>query len=96
MWNNYYTEVQYTKRTDKTDAAGNPVYLPPYTINVRDVSGGVVYEIHKDGVSRKVTKEYQIPFMVNEDDKIDNRIVISADASKDVFGNFHFCIVKVE
>lgn len=96
MWNNYYDKVIYKAKSDKLDATGNKVYTPPKSINVRHVSGGKENIIKKDDMTIKYTKEYQIPFMVNEGDMIDNRLVVYVEPSKDVFGNFHFCIAKVE
>ena len=96
MWNNYYDTVKYTEKSDKVDVGGNKINIPPKSINVRQVSGGKEQVISKDGVSIHYTKEYQIPFMVKEGDKIDDRQVVYVEASKGVFGEFHFCIAKVE
>lgn len=96
MWDNYYDEVEYLEKEEKLDKSGNIVYKPSTTINVRYVGGGEKFVIGKDGTSTKYTKEYHIPFMVKEGDKIDGKLVISAESSRDVFGNFHFCIAKVE
>ena len=46
--------------------------------------------------AERLLKEYNIPFMIKEGDKIDGNLVISVESSRDVFGNFHFCIAKVE
>lgn len=101
MWDNYYDKVVYIEKLPKLDMGGNIQYAPPREINVRCVSGGKEYIIHKEDTSVKYTKEYQIPFMINEGDKIidggtEERLVLNVEASKDVFGNFHFCIAKVE
>lgn len=95
MWNNYYDEVEYRAKNGK-DAGGNITYSAPQTLKVRNVSGGKDYVIRKEETSIKYTKEYQIPQMINEGDKIDGRLVLAVEASKDVFGRFHFCIAKVE
>lgn len=96
IWNNYYDTASYEEITEKLDTTGNPVYLSPRNIELREVSGGRDYVIEKEGTATKYTKEYQIPFIVNPNDKINGRLVINTEASKDVFGNFHFCIAKVE
>ena len=96
MWNNYYDKVEYLEKEYKPDKSGNIVYKSPRTIDVRYVGGGEGFVISKDGTSTKYTKEYHIPFMVKEGDKIDGNLVASAEPSRDVFGNFHFCIAKVE
>lgn len=95
MWDNYYDKAVYEEKTDELDRTGSHKRIPPRTIDVRCVTGGTEFIVGKDDTSIKFTKEYQIPFMVNEGDLIDGRTVISAEASKDVFGNFHFCIAKV-
>lgn len=95
MWDNYYDEVSYSEKIG-IDAGGNIQYASPRNIKVRCVSGGQEYVIHREETSVKYTKEYQIPFMIKEGDKIDNRLVLDVEASKDVFGRFHFCIAKVE
>lgn len=96
MWDNYYDEVKYTEKSNKVDASGNTVYMPPRNIKVRHVSGGQEQVINKDDIALRYTKEYQIPFMVKEGDMINDRQVVYAEPSKDIFGNFHFCIAKVE
>jgi hypothetical protein len=96
MWDNYYDKVEYMQKTDELDNIGYPKFLPPRTIDVRYVSGGEHFVIGKEDTSVKFTKEYQVPFMINEGDKIDGKSVVDVKPSKDVFGNFHFCIVKVE
>lgn len=96
MWDNYYDKVEYLEKENKPDKSGNIVYKPSTTIDVRYVGGGDGFIITKDGISTKYTKEYHIPFMIKEGDKIDGNLVISVEPSKDVFGNFHFCIAKVE
>lgn len=96
MWGNYYDKVEYLEKEDKPDKAGNIVYKPPTTIDVRYVGGGEKFIISKEDTSTRYTKEYHIPFMVKEGDKIDNKLVVSVEPSRDVFGNFHFCIAKVE
>ena len=96
MWDNYYDKVEYLEKEDKPDKSGNIVYKTPRIINVRYVGGGERFIISKDDTSTKYSKVYHIPFMIKEGDKIDNNLVVSVDASRDVFGNFHFCIAKVE
>lgn len=96
MWDQFYDVVKYKHKTDELDQTGSPVYDDPIDINVRNVSGGVAYEIKQDGLIRKVTHEYQVPFMVYVDDMIDDRLVVQADPSRGVFGEFYFCIAKVE
>jgi hypothetical protein len=96
MWDNYYDKVEYLEKTDSLDKFGNIVYKPSRTIDVRYIAGGEKYIIGKEETSTKYTKEYHIPFMVNEGDKIDGKLVVTVEPSRDVFGNFHFCIVKVE
>lgn len=96
MWNNYYDKVMYEAKTDKPDKFGNIVYLSPRQIDVREVAGGEMYVIEKDNTKTKYTKEYHIPFIVKEGDKIDNKLVVSVEPNKDIFGKFHFCIAKVE
>lgn len=96
MWDNYYDSVEYKEKSDKLDNFGNIVYLPPRDIKVRYVSGGEKFIISKDDTSTKYTKEYHIPFLVKEGDKIDDKLVVAVEPNRDVFGNFHFCIVKVE
>jgi hypothetical protein len=96
MWNDYYDEVVYTEKTDRLDKSGSIMYKEPRTISVRCVSGGESYVTAKEDTSIKYTKEYQVPFMLHEGDKIDDRVVVSVEAAKDVFGQFHFCIAKVE
>lgn len=98
IWNNYYDEVMYEEATLEHDYAGNVILKKPVKINVRDVSGGENYVVdtkENGGTSITYTKEYQVPFMVMPDSKIDGRIVISVEPAKDVFGNFHYCIVRV-
>lgn len=96
MWNNYYDKVQYEEKEKQLDDYGNIVYKPARTINVREVAGGNKFVVNDNETTTKYNKEYHIPFEVNEGDKIDGRIVIYVDNNKDVFGNFHFCIVGVE
>lgn len=96
MWDNYYDTVVYVAKSDKLDAGGNKIYNPPRNIQVRHVSGGKEQVIKKDDMTIKYTKEYQVPFMIQEGDTIDGREVVYVEPSKDVFGNFHFCIAKVE
>jgi hypothetical protein len=96
MWNDYYDKVKYEAKSNKLDAAGNEIYEAPRNIGVRHVSGGQEQVIKKDNMFIKYTKEYQIPFMVAEGDKIDGHNVVYAEPSRDVFGTFHFCIAKVE
>lgn len=95
MWNNYYDSVVYKKKIAE-DAGGNIIYDSPLDIHVRNVSGGKDYKFTSEETIIKYTKEYQIPFMINEGDLIDGRLVLNVEASKDVFGKFHFCIAKVE
>ena len=95
MWDNYYDEVVYKEKLGK-DSGNNIIYAAPRTIQVRNVSGGKEYQIKKEETIIRYTKEYQIPFMINEGDRIDDRLVLNVEASKDVFGKFHFCIAKVE
>lgn len=96
MWDNYYDSVEYIEQSDELDKSGSIVYKSPRQIKVRNVSGGESYINKNDGTSIKYTKEYQIPFMIKEGDTLDGRLVVNVEASKDVFGNFHFCIAKVE
>lgn len=96
MWNDYYDKVEYLEKEDKLDKSGNIVYKYPRTIDVRYVGGGEKYIVSKDGTSTKYTKEYHAPFMIKEGDKFDDKLVVNVEPSRDVFGNFHFCIVKVE
>lgn len=96
MWDNYYDTVEYKEKTEDSDHSGYPIYKPVRNIKCRQVSGGTVYTIQKEGTSVKYTKEYQIPFMIKENDMINDKIVVNVYASKDVFGNFMFCIAKVE
>lgn len=96
MWDDYYDKVIYKKKTEQLDESGYSVYLPPQTIDVRCVSDGEKFIINKDGTSTKYTKEYHIPFIVYEGDKIDDKLVLSVNNNKDIFGDFHFCIAKVE
>lgn len=96
MWNDYYDKVEYLEKEDKLDKSGNIVYKSPRTIDVRYVGGGEKYIVSKDGTSTKYTKEYHVPFMIKEGDKLDDKLVVNVEPSRDVFGNFHFCIVKVE
>lgn len=96
MWNSYYDKVEYLEKEDNLDKAGNIVYKPSRSIDVRYVGGGEKFVISKDDTSTKYTKEYHVPFLVKEGDKIDDKLVVSVEPSRDVFGNFHFCIVKVE
>jgi hypothetical protein len=96
MWDNYYDEVEYLEKEEKLDKGGNIVYKPSTTINVRYVGGGEKLVIDRENTSTKYTKEYHVPFMIKEGDKIDGKLVISVEPNRDVFGNFHFCIAKVE
>ena len=96
MWNNYYDKVMYKEKQEKLDSFGNIVYKEARQINVREVSGGIDFETTNSSIKTKYSKEYHIPFEVKEGDKIDDRLVVSVEASRDVFGNFHFCIVGVE
>lgn len=96
MFDNYYDVVSYEKKSDTKDNYGNEIYKEIRNINVRYVGGGEEFIISKDEFTNRHTKEYQIPFMIKEGDKIDGRLVMSVEPSKDVFGKFHFCIVKVE
>lgn len=96
MWDDYYDKVKYEAKSNKLDAAGNKIYDTPKYIKVRHVSGGKEQVINKDNMFIKYTKEYQVPFMIAEGDKIDGHTVVYVEPSKDVFGHFHFCIAKVE
>ena len=96
MWDNYYDKVSYEQKTTELDSAGYDLYLPPRIIDVRYVAGGNQFDINSEDTGLKYTKKYHIPFMVNEGDKIDNRLVVEVEPSRDVFGNLHYCIVKVE
>ena len=96
MWDNYYDKVEYIEKSEKLDNFGNIVYLPSRVIDVRYVSGGEKFIIGKDDTSTKYTKEYHVPFLVKEGDKIDGKLVVQVEPNRDVFGNFHFCIAKVE
>ena len=96
MWSDFYDTVEYRHKTNKLDSTGSPVYDEPVMINVRDVSGGVSYEVKQDGLVRRITRKYQIPFMVYVDDMIDGRMVVQADPSRGVFGEFYFCVARVE
>ena len=96
MWDNYYDKVIYVKKSNKKDKGGSPIYNDPVEINVRQVSGGQREILLSNGQEIKYTKEYQIPFMIEEGDTIDGRNVVNVEPSKDVFGTFHFCIAKVE
>lgn len=96
IWNNYYDTVNYKKKSGKLDKGGALIYDIDKQIQVRQVSGGEQQILNIEGREIKYTKEYQIPFMIDEGDLIDNRIVVFVEPSKDVFGNFHFCIAKVE
>lgn len=96
MWDNYYDEVEYKESTGENDQSGYPDYKKPRKIKCRNVSGGTTYTIEQNETSIKYTKEYQIPFMIKENDMIDGRLVLNVEASKDVFGRFHFCIARVE
>lgn len=96
MWDQFYDVVKYSHKTDKMDSTGSPIYTDEIDINVRDVSGGSSYEIKQDGLVHRITREYQVPFMVYVDDKIDGRVVVQADPSRGVFGEFYFCIARVE
>lgn len=95
MWNNYYDKATY-KKQNGIDESGSLKYEAPKEISLRQVSGGETYVVSDEDVSRKYSREYQIPFMVQEGDLIDDRVVKSVEPSKDVFGRFHFCIAKVE
>lgn len=96
MWDDYYDTVKYEAKSNKLDAAGNKIYDAPKNIKVRHVSGGKEQVIKKDDMFIKYTKEYQVPFMISEGDKIDGHDVVYVEPSRDVFGHFHFCIVKVD
>lgn len=96
MFDNYYDEVDYLEKEENLDRAGNIVYKPSTRLKVRLVGGGAKLILNGDGTSTKYTKEYHIPQMVNEGDKIDGRLVVNVQPNKDIFGTFHFCIVKVE
>lgn len=96
MWDNYYDKVLYEKKTEQLDESGYSVYLSPRTIDVRCVSDGEKFIISKDDTSTKYTKEYHISFKIYEGDKINGKLVLSVNNNNDVFGNFHFCIAKVE
>lgn len=96
MWNEYYDEVIYEQKEDKLDKVGNIKYKEPSKIKARLVGGGAQLIINNDGTSTKYSKEYHIPFMVYEGDKIDGQLVVNVQPNKDVFGLFHFCIVRVE
>lgn len=96
MWDNYYDTVKYEAKSNKLDAAGNEIYETPKQISIRHVSGGKEQVIKKDDMFIKYTKEYQVPFMIAEGDKIDGHNVVYVEPSRDVFGNFHFCIAKVD
>lgn len=94
IWSNYYDEVEYKEKTDKLDASGNIIYKSSVPLKCRHVSGGKEYVINKDDTAIKYTHEYQTPNKVKEGDMIDNREVVYVEPSKDVFGNFHFMIVR--
>lgn len=96
MWNDYYDDVKYEHKSAKLDAAGNLVYDPPRNIKVRHVSGGKEQIFKKDNITIKYTKEYQVPFKIAEGDKIDGHNVVYVEPSRDVFGNLHFYIARVD
>lgn len=96
MFDNYYDEIVYIEKEEHLDKFGNIVYKEPRMIKCRFVGGGEQLIISKDETSTMYTKEYHVPFMIKEGDKLDNKLVISVEPSNDVFGNFHFCIVKVK
>lgn len=96
MWNNYYDSITYIEKEDKLDRTGNIIYKSPKSISARFIGGGEKFITNGEGNSTKYTREYHIPFMIKEGDKIDGRLVVHVQPSRDVFGNFHFCIAKVE
>ncbi len=97
IWANYYDEVLYKKKTDKVDQSGNIIYNKEVFIKCRHVSGGKEYVINKDSTAIKYTHEYQIDNKnIKEGDMIDNREVVYVEPSKDVFGKFHFMIVRTK
>ena len=96
MWDNYYDKVMYKEKQEKLDSFGNIVYKEARQIDVREVSGGIDFEATNSSIKTKYSKEYHIPFEVKEGDKIDNKLVVNVEPSRDIFGNLHFCIAKVE
>ena len=96
MWDNYYDKVMYKEKQEKLDSFGNIVYKEARQISVREVSGGIDFEATNNSLKTKYSKEYHIPFEVKEGDKIDNKLVVNVEPSRDIFGNLHFCIAKVE
>lgn len=96
VWNNYYDRIKYSKKSETLDRSGKVVYESPIILNARLVDGGRDFVINKDSVAVKYTKEYQIPQMIQEDDMIDDRLVISVERVCDVFGQFQFCIARVK
>ena len=96
IWGDYYDKVEYLEKTGELDKSGSILYNPPRIIDVRYVGGGYRLDTKNQSIGTKYTKEYHIPFMVKDGDKIDGLIVVDAKASRGVFGDFHFCIAKVE
>lgn len=96
MWDNYYDTVKLNRKTDKVDANGNIVYLSSENVPAREVNTEKEKIVNKEGISIKYNKEYQLPVIINEGDKIDDRVVIEAERGRGVFGKFHFSIARVE
>lgn len=96
MWDNYYDTLDYEEKTAQLDKTGAIIYLEPRPIQARCVSGGESYIIGKEDVNTRYTREYHLPVMIKEGDKLGGRLVVNVEPSRDVFGTFHFCIAKVE
>ena len=96
MWNDYYDEIEYIEKTDKLDKSGSIVYKPPVLMKARCVSGGEKFVIGKEEVKTLYTRKYHLPIMIKEGDKLGGRLVVNVEPSRDVFGDFCFCIAKVE
>lgn len=96
MFDNYYDKVSYEQKTEEIDKSGFAIYLPPRIIDVRYVSGGNKFDIGAEETAIKYSREYHVPFEIREEDKIDGRLVLSSEPSRDIFGNVCFYRVKVE
>lgn len=95
MFDNFYDKVEYKCKSDKLDKFGNIVYIDNKMIEARYVGGGSQYVVNSNTNETKLSHEYHTAEQVKEGDMLDNRLVISSEPSRDIFGKVCFYIVKV-
>lgn len=96
IFNDFYDDVSYEEKSGDTDISGHDIMLEPIKLKARKVVNTNVYKINPDNSLITYSHEYQLPVHVNEGDRIDGRIVLNVQDARNVFGDFEFCIARVE